>query len=331
MTLRFLLCVEAGRLEGEALLLCSSIRRFAGRLADSPISAYRPREGKPLADGTYAALADLGVELVEEPLNREHADFSLANKPYAAAHAEEHTDEDILAFLDSDSVILGEPAAFELADGIEAAAQPVGRTGDGSTGPGHPNDAYWLRLYELTGVSDPPWTTTTFDPERIRGYWNGGLFVARRAAGVMRDYLEAFSLLMRERHFPGAEDRSRRADLPGGGALAPFRGPETLPPPYNYRITRRRRYGEDAARLDLGELVHVHYMRAFHVEGFLEQVEPPVRRDTDQYRWLSERLPVEPRIVVPLAEGQRLTWRRIRHATSGELERPHFEAQEEPE
>ena len=39
----FLLCVEHGRLEGEAILLVESLREWGGRYADSPVYAFAPR------------------------------------------------------------------------------------------------------------------------------------------------------------------------------------------------------------------------------------------------------------------------------------------------
>jgi len=39
----FLICVEHGRLEGEAILLVESLRAWGGRCADSPVYAFAPR------------------------------------------------------------------------------------------------------------------------------------------------------------------------------------------------------------------------------------------------------------------------------------------------
>jgi hypothetical protein len=305
VSLRFVLCVERGRLEGEALLLCESIRRFAGRLAHAPISAYRPRAGDPLADATYAALDDLDVELVEEPLNRESASYGIANKLYSSRHAEANSTEDVLVMVDSDSVFLAEPSELELSPEFDIAARPVGRVGNASRGPGHRNEAYWQRLYEMTGVRERPWVRTSVDRKRIRGYWNSGLVATRREAGLMREWAEVFEYLVRERHSPreGLIDELDQVAL----AVVISRRPERLrrlPGPYNYRITRRAMHSEKHRGLDLSELVHVHYMRSFYIEGFLERLEPPVRRDTEQFRWLSERLPLEPSVRLDAADGE---------------------------
>jgi len=325
MSLRVVCCVEAGRLEGEALLLCRSLRRFGGALADSPIVAYRPREGDPLSDETRAALAELDVELIEEVLNVEHSFHPIANKLHAGAHAERSFAEDAIVVLDSDAVFLAEPQLLDLGEGSDGAAAPVGKVSEGTTGPDHDNEPYWRELYALAGVDDPPWIETALRGTRARGYWNSGLVAARRDAGLLGEWLELFARLLAEGRLPpsGRIDNLDQIAL----ALVLSRRPrriQTLPWSYNYRITRRGRYAGDAGRAELTDLVHVHYMRSFYVEGFLERIDPPFDPDTEPYRWLAPQLPLEPRVVLD-DDGSPLTSRRIRRALGDELRRRELE------
>jgi hypothetical protein len=320
MSVRFVCCVEAGRLEGEALLLCESLRRFGGRLATAPIAAYSPRAGEPLAERTRGELERLGVELVGEELNTEHAANPIANKLYAGADAERRFGEDAVVVLDSDGVFLGEPERLELDPGTDAAASAVGKVSEGTTGPDHENEPYWRELYELAGVSDPPWIETALRGARIRGFWNSGLVAARRESGILGEWLELFRRLAGEGRLPpsGRIDNLDQIAL----ALVLSRRPhrvETLPWPYNYRITRRGRYRGPAGRAQLDELVHVHYMRSFYVEAFLERIEPPLDLASESGRWLAERLPLEPRVT--LDDDEPLTSRRPRRALGPELRR----------
>ena len=55
MSLAFLACVERGRLESQAVLLCNSIRRNAGRFADAAIHTFQPRQGTTITDAAKAA------------------------------------------------------------------------------------------------------------------------------------------------------------------------------------------------------------------------------------------------------------------------------------
>lgn len=320
MSVRFVCCVEAGRLEGEAVLLCESLRRFGGRLAGSPIAAYSPRAGDPLPDSTRERLEDLDVELVPDELNAEHVANPIANKIYAGADAERRFREETVVVLDSDAVFLGEPERLELGGGFDAAASAVGKVSEGTTGPDHENEGYWQELYELTKVSDPPWIETALRGTRIRGFWNSGLVAARREGGILGEWLELFRRLAGEGRLPpsGRVDNLDQIAL----ALILSRRPEqvdTLPWPYNYRITRRGRYRGPAGRAKLDELVHVHYMRSFYVEGFLERVEPSLNVNSERGHWLAERLPLEPRVT--LADDEPLTSRKIRRALGPELRR----------
>jgi hypothetical protein len=265
------------------------------------------------------------VEVIEDQLNREHAYYPLANKVYCAAHAEANAAEEVIVLLDSDAVLLGEPLALELGDGTYAAVSPVGRVGDGSTGPGHENEPYWERLYELAGVDGRPFTNTALRGKRIRGYWNTGVVALRRDAGLAKSWLELLALLIRERHLPERGiDHVEQLSLAATLAREPDRI-ATLPANYNYRITRRDKLAGDAPSLDLPDLVHVHYMRAFYVRGFLEALDPPLDRDSQQFGWLAERLPLEPAIELSLDPGQPIRWQDIRAAASGQLERKPFE------
>lgn len=321
MSLRIVCCVEAGRLEAETVLMCGSLRRFGGRLAGAPVSAYRPRAGDALTEATRSRLVELDVDLVEDELNTEHAFHPIANKLYAAADAESRYGEDSIAVLDSDSVFMAEPAQLELAGGLDAAAAPVGKVSEGTTGPGHDNEDYWQGLYSLVGVGEPPWIETALRGRRIRGYWNSGLVAARRSEGLLGEWLGLFRRLLDEERLPpsGRIDSIDQISLALVFARRPNRI-ETLPWPYNYRITRRGRYRDPAGSASLSDLVHIHYMRSFYVAGFLERVDPPLGEGDERLEWLAERLPLEPRVVVD-DDGEPLTSRRIRRALQGDLRR----------
>jgi hypothetical protein len=325
MSLRIVCCVEAGRLEGETVLMCESLRRFGGGLASAPVSAYRPRAGESLALETRSRLAELDVELVEDELNTAHAYHPIANKLYAGADAERRHGDDVIAVLDSDAVFVGEPSLLDLDAGTDAAAAPVGKVSEGTTGPGHANEAYWQELYRLTGASEPPWIETALRGKRVRGYWNSGLVAARRETGLLGEWLELFRRLLDEERLPpsGRIDSLDQISLALLLAARPGRV-TTLPWPYNYRITRRGRYRDPAGGASISDLVHIHYMRSFYVEGFLDRVEPPLDPDTEAAGWLRERLPLEPRVVLD-DDGEPLTSRRIRRALEGDLRRRELE------
>src|SRR5262245_48471593 len=80
MSLAFVICVERGPLEDQAVLLCRSIRRYTGRHRDATIAAFQPRNGHEVARSTRDALDALGVAFHDEPINTAYRDCPYANK-----------------------------------------------------------------------------------------------------------------------------------------------------------------------------------------------------------------------------------------------------------
>ena len=294
--LAFLLCVESGEaLEQQSVLLASSIREFAGGFAGAPIHAYRPREGPSLQPATVASLGELGAELHEEPLNRELAGDPMVNRVFVGLDAEQRLDSEVLVFCDSDAVFLAEPAELMPPDGADVAVRPVGRVGKGTTGPGHENEDYWQRMYELAGVEARPFVETSVTGERIRGYWQAGLIAVRRSARLFEQWLEVLRSMMAEGHLQEGWRNPAIDQLTLAATIS--RRPEriaVLDQRYNYPLQRRALVDAPMRDLDLDSIVHVHYHRWFNRDGFLEDLQPSLSRETRQFRWLAERLPLPP-------------------------------------
>ncbi len=303
-SLAFLLCVEAGPLERQSILLADSIRRWAGGYADDPIHAFRLRTGPRLAPETYLTLEQLGVILHEEVLNRAHHDYVHANTIYAMAWAEDHLDAEVIVWCDSDKIFLSEPSAFDLAEGkIAAGTGPYyrGRTrGPKSTGRGHPFDLYWRRMYELAGVSQEPFTTALIDGRRLRAFWNGGLIVLRRRAGLAHEWLELLNSLLEIGHVPDYGV----LNIDQLSLAAVFaRRPEavtSLDYRYNHNLALRARLPEPQRSYELADLVSIHYHTWFNRVGFLEDLRPRLAPGCDRYVWLQQFLPLEPTNRNPL-------------------------------
>lgn len=322
-SLAFLLCVEAGALEPQALLLARSIRRWAGDYAGNPIHAFRPRVGPSLEAGTYASLEELGVVLHEEVLNRDHHDYVHVNTTYAMLWAEEHLDAEIVVWCDSDKVFLSEPSSFDLRPGIDAAATGPyyhARHGPKSAGPGDPFDPYWRRLYDLAGVTEEPYLTALVDGRRLRAFWNGGLIVFRRSAGLAREWLQLFEQVLGAGHVPEKKGILNLDQLTLAAMLA--RRPDAvdeLDRRHNHNLGLRAILPEPQRSYELADLVSVHHHGWFNRVGFLEDLRPPLDRDSERYRWLQEFLPLEPTNTKPLRgleerprrRPRRRGWRRL--------------------
>jgi hypothetical protein len=291
MGLAFLACVERGPLEAQTVLLARSIRRFGGRFRADPIHAIQPRAGEAIARSTRVALAGLGVDLHSEVLNRDFVSYSVGNKIFASAWAEEALGHDVLVFLDSDTIFTGEPDELDLAGGIDAALRPAHSVGHNSSGPGHPMDPYWRRVYDLFGITDERYVETELGTI-TRAYFSAGLIAVRRQAGLFRQWKRDFHALTAADCLP--ESGIARADEIALAVtmLRVMDRVSLLDARYNYLIFKRAQLLPPWDRVPLERLVHVHYRRAFSEPGFLRRVQPPLLPDSDVLAWLESYVPL---------------------------------------
>ncbi len=283
VSLSFVACVERGELEAKTLLLCRSIRRFGRRHAAAPIYTFQPRVGTGIAAETHDQLRDLGVFHSSEPLNQHYAHYAIGNKIFASARAEEIANTDVVVFVDSDSVIVGEPSALELRDGIDAAVRPVDihrspgepESDDdphwrtrfrrvSSSGPGDPMDPYWVRMYSLLGVRDEPYVETTCSRQRIRAYFNSGLIAVRRGARLFARWRDDFLSLMEADHLPHRREMHYLDQLSLAATLTRvWDRVEVLDGRYNYPLPGRETLAEPYRSMPFERLVHIHYNAMF--------------------------------------------------------------------
>jgi len=309
-SIAFVACIERGSLEEKALLLCRSIRRFGGKFGGAPIYTFQPRAGTTITAKTAAQLDALGVRHIDEVLNRDFAHYAIANKIFASARAEELATEDVVVFLDSDSLITSEPNELALADGVDAAVRPVDihRTAAepdadddpfwrtrhrrvSSSGPGDRNDAYWLRMYELLGSTNAPFVETTCSRQRIRAYFNSGLISVRRSARIFVQWRDDFLQLIAANHVPRELHYMDQLSL-AATLTRIWPRVEILDGRYNYPLPGRSALAEPFRSMPLEELVHVHYNQSLRTADYLSTIEPPIDRAGAVARWLEPHLPL---------------------------------------
>jgi hypothetical protein len=301
MNLAFLLCVENGNLENQALLLCHSIREFAGGFADAEIHAYSPRPANQPARATIDRLKELGAIHHDEPLNREFANYAIGNKIFVSAAAERSLAAETLVFLDSDTFFTQEPALFRLPPDIDAAARPVDKQNLGSTGAGDQNDSYWQRMYSICQVKEDHFVETTVDKKKIRAYFNAGLIVVRRSAGLFARWEQNFLALVAAGHMPENDKWNNMDQFALATTLSRvFKRVSTLDWKYNYPLGHRPVLDRAMQEAQLEDLVHVHYHRWFNRPNFLRLTTPTFSRSSPLLGWLEQHLPFQPTIDTPL-------------------------------
>lgn len=300
MKIAFIACAEKGYLEDQTKLLCRSIRQFAGRYRESSIYTFQPREGTAVAPETLASFQDLDVTHITETINTTYPNYPIGNKIFICAWAERNLSEDIIVFLDSDTMFCNEPEAFALPDDVVAAVRPVDKKGRGSKGEKDPNDEYWQLLYNLCGVNSRPFVETTIYQERIRAYFNAGLIVGRRSAGLFQEWETNFLKLMEAAHVP-TKRATQEATLNNMDQLSlaatlsdVMASVSILDERYNYPLPLRAINQSPLATAELSSLIHIHYHRWFRKPNFLRLLRPPLDPNDEIFTWIEPQLPLHP-------------------------------------
>jgi len=192
----FLICVEANQLEAQALMLCSSIRRYAGRYKDAQIVAVSPRPHLALSAESRGKLQALNVSYESLPLNDTGSPYGTINRIVVGAWAEKNLPQPYIVVLDTDMAFISEPQ-FVRAD---AGIRPVDNKGSATTGPDDPLDLYWKRLCDIAGItlSRLPMLKSTIDNIKIRASYNGGFSIVKRELGILQRTKDIFFTALHE-------------------------------------------------------------------------------------------------------------------------------------
>lgn len=196
----FACLVTAGEVEGQVLLLARSIRAFAGSYASATIQALYPAESGALSPDTVAELNNLGVQLRPFAIERAALTFPFGAKVFAAAAAEVQAigRSDLLVWLDSDAIVLQEPAELVIGDQELLGYRPVDHTLIASRFE-EKIDEFWQLIYLECAVPDRrifPMTTSV-DQVLIRPYFNAGMLVIRPGLGLLGQWADTFARLYR--------------------------------------------------------------------------------------------------------------------------------------
>lgn len=273
----FVLSVERGKLESQAVLLVDSLRRFGGKYSNSPVYAVSPRPNRRPSEACCSRLAQLGVQVILESLVAPDEAYGTVARLVSCAWAEAHLDCETLVSMDDDLFFAREPN-FDLGH-ADFLARPVDMKGMCTSGPDDEFDEYWQRISSVCGVryDEIPWLETTVDRVRVRASYNGGLVVVRRSKGVFQESARLFQLL-RARDFA-----PRKSGVGEVFASTGHVGPEATrwwgtaqavlslaatrlqavislaPPSYNVPVHLAENYRNQGREFSLRDAVLVHY------------------------------------------------------------------------
>ncbi len=177
------------------MLLAESIRTFAGSLSKSPTWCFVPEDGKSISTHVKEKLVELNITIIPFKVDHEIQQFPFADLVLATALAESMTrgKTDLLAWIASNTIVLGEPKDFLLQDGKNLGFRPVHHTLIGSRFD-EPLDPFWTLIYRYCNVPRGrifPMMTHVDDVE-IRPYFNAGLLVTRPDRSLFQAWRDTF-------------------------------------------------------------------------------------------------------------------------------------------
>jgi hypothetical protein len=187
----------------KARVLVSSIRAFAGPWRQARVIIAADAEATAeLARAKGPGETCLSLEV--PPVART---IPFASKAYAASQVEGVVERDVdtLVWLDPESVLLGPPVGFVLAQGESVALQPVFLLNNVGVPAGSEFPSYWTRVLEEVGVEPRavPEVRAGVDDTRIRFYINCGAIAYRPSRGIGRAWARAMTALLGDRAFRG--------------------------------------------------------------------------------------------------------------------------------
>ncbi len=283
--------------ETNSLLLAESIRSFGGALSSAPIWYFVPDYWEPLSDDTRGRLLALDVTLTPFEIEPEVARFPFTGDAEAAAIAESRAlgRVDFIAWLNPNTLVLGEPKDFLLPNGKILGYRPVHHTNIGSRY-GEPLDPFWTEIYGLCEVPEDrvfPMRTHV-DGLTIRPYFNAGFHVTRPEGRLLSIWRDTYLRIYREPVLQEFYQRDGRYKIFvhqavfSGVVLSTLAREEIqeLPPAYNYPL---HLHGEDITDNRpnyLEELVAIRHEGFYTDPDWMEKM--PAKAPLKQ--WIAERL-----------------------------------------
>lgn len=196
--------------EQETVLWAQSIRRWGGALAHAPLLVLEPEPGS-LSPDIRGTLVGLAVTIVPFHLPEAAVNFPYAQKVFAAAQAEAHAAaahaaaraaDDVLVWMDSDTLVLNQPDEFRLPPGKTIACCPVQLKNISAPASGPASD-FWQAVY--AACATPPElifpVTTTVDHLAVQAHFNAGLLVVRPRAGLLQSWAQNFARIFQMEQF----------------------------------------------------------------------------------------------------------------------------------
>ena len=258
-------CCERGELERITMMMVESLLKY-GELTDHfELFCFCPRPAFRPGSQVLKKFDELGINVIDQPLNTKYSFYPLMNKVVVLKYLEENTTLDRLIFFDSDLIILNKILDKELME-YEIALQSdfMALKSDDSF---HP---FWTRLYKLIGVKEFSFTNSVVSGKRVFADWNSGLISYRRELMVATNWYKNLSGCFNNYHWRGLEyyflEQSTLAVTLQQLKLPVHR----LKPGFNYPICSQDEIIKENKVTEMYNLHIIHYLR--YAEASIESL-----------------------------------------------------------
>lgn len=340
MPFSFFLCIEPddkGILIENSIILIESIRMFGGRFSTCPVYTISPR-GKQIPYEIKRRLSELNTIHVEMCINSKYCNYPHANKIYAGSYLEKVSKTKTIVFLDSDSVILNEPAEFDLPKDVDVGLTPVWLKGIGCSGDNDISTNVWELAYSTLNKKIPTnHVLTRINKEQILPYYNSGMIVTRRSIGFFNLWQLAFENIM-------SSDLILKllgiAYNPGDIPYQPLMFVDQLslsvaisssnltlsefPVVYNCPLHHKSKLSKNYPDVDfnLGTVVHWHHNNYLSSPEILDMISNGVNSQEEKRKWIESRSSNRPYLssadneqFLELFDKSMASWRNFLYST----------------
>jgi len=283
--------------ETNALMLAESIRAFGGKFNRHPVWFAVPENAEPLSVTAQERLRELEIKLVPFPLKQPFPRlfFSEELAGLATMEASAEGECEFLAWMDSNTLLLNEPAEILLPRGKVLGYRPVHHMLIGSRCDARP-DAFWTQIYRHCNVQPErifPMLPVVQDIQ-MRAYFNAGFLVVKPETGFLRRWQQRFVVLGQSPDFQPFYQQDRRYPIfmhqavLSGVALSMFDRNEMLelPRTYNYPVHLYDQDGTANRPACIDGLVTIRHEGFYEEEDWITRV--PAGEELKQ--WLNNKL-----------------------------------------
>ncbi len=207
-------CYRPGENTREAALLAKNLVRFSGHFNECLHWIFEIPAPKA---GSEVLPSNPNFIRFAPSIPTDAARFPFADKVFIAAEAEQLAEESLapqLVWMDTDTLVMKEPQALILKEGIKIAIPPV-HIQNISSRMDQASDGFWQLIYSHCRVSKNHifQMTTVVDKIQIRPHFNAGLISANPQFGILRRWRDNFAGLYQDPRMVEFYEQDKRYKL----------------------------------------------------------------------------------------------------------------------